>query len=72
MVSRAPIAKDCADCASADCGLEPASCPFRDLGPPRGLLSLSDSGSARILAQNAPLESSGDQFRCLSWTRAVP
>eukprot|EP00969_Alexandrium_andersonii_P041716 1829201-Alexandrium_andersonii.AAC.1 len=36
--SRAPIAKDCADCGLADCGLELARWRFRALRPPRGPL----------------------------------
>eukprot|EP00969_Alexandrium_andersonii_P025374 1108365-Alexandrium_andersonii.AAC.1 len=40
------MAKDCADCGLADCGLEPGTWRFRDLAPPRGPLSWADSGSA--------------------------
>eukprot|EP00969_Alexandrium_andersonii_P244844 10818767-Alexandrium_andersonii.AAC.1 len=29
------MAKECADCGLADCGLEFANSRFRDLGPPR-------------------------------------
>eukprot|EP00969_Alexandrium_andersonii_P175250 7750110-Alexandrium_andersonii.AAC.1 len=39
LASRAAIAKACADCGLEDCGLQPASWRFRDLGPPRGPLS---------------------------------
>eukprot|EP00969_Alexandrium_andersonii_P156594 6923251-Alexandrium_andersonii.AAC.1 len=62
MASRAPIAKDCADCGLADCGLEPATSPFRDFGPPQAPLPSADSESARKAAQNAPLGSFGNQF----------
>eukprot|EP00969_Alexandrium_andersonii_P191074 8440382-Alexandrium_andersonii.AAC.1 len=48
-------------CGLADCGLEPVSWRFRDLGPPRGPLSWADSESAREKAQSAPLGSFGDQ-----------
>eukprot|EP00969_Alexandrium_andersonii_P361671 15458053-Alexandrium_andersonii.AAC.1 len=34
--SHAPIAKDCACCGLADCGLEPASLRFRGIGLSRG------------------------------------
>eukprot|EP00969_Alexandrium_andersonii_P036211 1586369-Alexandrium_andersonii.AAC.1 len=63
--------RDCADCGLADCGLEPATPRFRDLGPPQDSLSLADSDSARK-AQNAPLGSLGGQVRGRSWARAVP
>eukprot|EP00969_Alexandrium_andersonii_P241848 10680412-Alexandrium_andersonii.AAC.1 len=36
LAARAQMAKDCADCGVADCGLELANLRFRDLGPPRG------------------------------------
>eukprot|EP00969_Alexandrium_andersonii_P127069 5616917-Alexandrium_andersonii.AAC.1 len=52
LASRAAIAKDSADCGLADCGLDPVLWRFRDLGPPRGLLSWAGSESARTTAQN--------------------
>eukprot|EP00969_Alexandrium_andersonii_P355852 15445331-Alexandrium_andersonii.AAC.1 len=52
--SRAPGAKDCAECGSADCGLELATLRFRDFGPPRAPLSLADSEFPRKAARNAP------------------
>eukprot|EP00969_Alexandrium_andersonii_P276009 12200046-Alexandrium_andersonii.AAC.1 len=57
LASRAPRATDSADCGLADCGLEPTSSRFRDLGPPRGPLSWGDSESRRKMAQNAPVGS---------------
>eukprot|EP00969_Alexandrium_andersonii_P215408 9514563-Alexandrium_andersonii.AAC.1 len=47
-VSRAPMAKDCADCRLADCGLELATSRFQDLGTP---LSPSDSASLRKVSK---------------------
>eukprot|EP00969_Alexandrium_andersonii_P165347 7307429-Alexandrium_andersonii.AAC.1 len=34
LASRAPRAKDCADCGLADCGLESVTLRVRDFGPP--------------------------------------
>eukprot|EP00969_Alexandrium_andersonii_P138381 6119272-Alexandrium_andersonii.AAC.1 len=63
MVSRAPGAKDCADCGLEGCGLEfVAAWPFRDLGPLRGLLSWVDSESARESVQSEHFGRSGDSF----------
>eukprot|EP00969_Alexandrium_andersonii_P213952 9448522-Alexandrium_andersonii.AAC.1 len=60
--SRAPRAKDCADCGLAGCGLECAIGRFRDLGPPQAWRSLVDSGSARKVPHNAPPRSFGGHF----------
>eukprot|EP00969_Alexandrium_andersonii_P273484 12087442-Alexandrium_andersonii.AAC.1 len=61
LASRAPMAKDSADCGLADCGLEHASWRVCDLGHPRGPLSWADSEVARTAAQNAPVGSFGNQ-----------
>eukprot|EP00969_Alexandrium_andersonii_P253863 11220121-Alexandrium_andersonii.AAC.1 len=45
LASRAPIAKECADCGLADCGLERATSRFCDFGPRQCSLSWADSES---------------------------
>eukprot|EP00969_Alexandrium_andersonii_P070679 3119732-Alexandrium_andersonii.AAC.1 len=62
LASRTPIAKDCADCALADCTLEFVTDRCRDLGSPRLPTSSADSESVREAALNAPLGSFGGQF----------
>eukprot|EP00969_Alexandrium_andersonii_P275342 12168767-Alexandrium_andersonii.AAC.1 len=62
LASRAPTAKDCADCGLADCRLELASRQFRGFGPPQAPLSSADSESARNMPQNSPVGSFGDRF----------
>eukprot|EP00969_Alexandrium_andersonii_P183072 8088758-Alexandrium_andersonii.AAC.1 len=65
------MAKGCADCGSADCGLELLILRICDLGPPRGPLSWADSEFARTTTLNAPLGGFGGQLRGRSWTRAA-
>eukprot|EP00969_Alexandrium_andersonii_P340416 15046801-Alexandrium_andersonii.AAC.1 len=57
LASRAPIAKDSADCRAEDRRAEFADSRCRELRSPRSTHSLADSESAHEMAQNASLRS---------------